>query len=74
MVLVEFFFVVHFHNDAGCLAEDIDALDQAIEAVRGLHFIAGMRKGLVEFLIDFGLVFETAHQSPAHAGNLAGVE
>ena len=71
---MKFFFIIHFHDDAGSLAQDVDALDQAVQAVRGLHLVPGMGKGLVEFLVDLGLVFEAAHEPSAHARDLARIE
>ena len=40
VIFVEFFLVVHFHEDADCLAEHIDALHLAAEAVISLHLVS----------------------------------
>ena len=71
---MQFFLIVYFDNDAGCLAQDIDALDKTVQSIGRFHFVAGMRKRFIEFFIGFRLIFETAHQSAADTGDLAGVE
>ena len=74
MIFMQFLFVIHLDDNAGGLTEDVDALDEAVEAVRGLDFVAGMGKCLVELLIGLRLVFEAAHEPAAHARDLARVE
>ena len=74
MIFVIFFLVIHFHEDAHCLAEHIDTLNQAAQTVFSLHLIADFGQIAVQFLVCFGLVFEAAHQTPADARDLAGIE
>ena len=69
-----FFLVVHFYEDADCLAEHIDTLHLAAEAVAALHLVADLGKGAVQFLVGVRLILETAHQTAADARDLAGIE
>lgn len=71
---MQFFFIVHFDNDPGGLAQDIHALYKTVHSVRSLHLVSGMRKRLVEFLISLRLVLEAAHEPAAHTRDLAGIE
>ena len=74
MIFMIFFLVVHIHEDAHCLAEHIDALHQSAQAVFSLYFVADFGKAPIQFFIGLGLVLEAAHQTPADAGDLAGIE
>ena len=74
MVFVIFFFIIDLHEDAHCLAKDVDALHLAAQAVVAAHFVSHFGKIAVEFLVGIGLVLEAAHQSAADARNLGRIQ
>ena len=74
VIFVVFFFVIDFHKDAHGLAEDVDALHQAAQAVVAAHFISHLGKIAVEFLVGVGLILEAAHEPAANARNLGRIQ
>ena len=74
VVFVVFLFVVHFDENADRLPEHVDALHLAAEAIAPLNFVADFGQIAVELLISIRLVFEAAHETPADAGDLSGIE
>ena len=71
---------VNVDGVGGVLHADLDGLAQQIHVTDGAPTIGGVHKGLglgrrlVEVLIGFLLIFETAHETAAGAGNLGGIQ
>ena len=67
-------FVVYFDNDFDSLAKNIYILYSSLNSIRKCDSVPDSRKFLIQLLVCFLFVLETAHQSAAYAGNLGLVQ
>ncbi len=73
-VLVQFLFIVHFYQDPHGLAQHIDALHLAPQAVITFYLIADTGQISVQLLVGVFLIFKAAHQTAADTGNLGRIQ